>query len=334
MLTILKKCHVNPSVAHHVTEGLILTSLRGVDSHGIRLFPHYIKGVKSGRINPKPNMKFKKTAPGTGKLNADHTFGHAAGAEAMKKAILLARASGIGAVSVYNSSHFGAAFYYAQMAAAVNMIGLSFTHADSLLLSYGSKRPYFGTNPICFVAPCAGEPPFCLDTSTSVVSWNKILQYRQTNKRLPKGFGANKNGKEILNPKLVTSVFPIGGYKGFGLAMMVDILCGILSSMPFGHDITSMYVHPIHKRRFLGHFLMAIDIARFQKVSTFKRRLKTMMTQVRREPKTNRKQSVLVAGDPEKMNYKVRIKKGIPVDEDLMANFHSIADEHKVITRF
>ena len=124
---ILLKANIRSDVAEYVAEGLIQTSVRGVDSHGVRLLAHYLEGVKKGRINPNPKYKFKKTSSSTGILDADHTFGHAAGMEAAKKAIALAKDAGTGHVAVYNSSHFGAAAYYALEIASHDMIGMSFT---------------------------------------------------------------------------------------------------------------------------------------------------------------------------------------------------------------
>src|SRR5262245_18696986 len=114
---ILAAANVDEDNAKHVIDGLIQTSLRGVDSHGIRLFPHYVRAVKAGRVNARPKMKFTKTGESAGRLDADHAFGHAAGALAMEHAIALAKKSGVGAVAVFNSTHFGAAAYYGLMAA-------------------------------------------------------------------------------------------------------------------------------------------------------------------------------------------------------------------------
>lgn len=127
------------------SEGLVQASVRGVDSHGVRLLPHYLKAVKAGRLNPEPAYRFESSGPGVGRLDGDHTFGHAAGAEGMRHAMELAHDAGMGTVAVYNSSHFGAAAYFALMAADEAMIGFSFTHADSLLLSYGGRRTFVPT---------------------------------------------------------------------------------------------------------------------------------------------------------------------------------------------
>ena len=155
--SVILKAGVRSDVAEYVAEGLVQTSLRGVDSHGIRLLPHYLNGVKGGRINPNPNYTFTRTAPSTGLFDADHTFGHAAGMEAAKRAIELATEAGTGHIAIYNSTHFGAAAYYALEIAKHDMIGMIFTNTDALVKTYAGKRPFLGNNPICFAAPCEYE---------------------------------------------------------------------------------------------------------------------------------------------------------------------------------
>ena len=148
---------VRADVSHEVTNCLIETSLRGVDSHGINLLPHYINAVMAGRINPNPDFKFRKTSATSGILDADHSFGHAAGSLAMKKAIMMSERFGSGFVTVYNSSHFSACSYYSLQAARKDMIGIAATHTDSLMLSARGKRAFLGTNPISFTFLCEGE---------------------------------------------------------------------------------------------------------------------------------------------------------------------------------
>lgn len=321
----LIKAGVRDDVAAYVAEGLVQTSLRGVDSHGIRLLPHYLKGVRSGRINPDPKYRFKKTSPSTGTLDADHTFGHAAGMEAAKRAMELARHGGSGHVAVYNSSHFGAAAYYALEIAKHDMIGMAFTNTDALVKTYAGRRPFFGNNPIAFAAPCKGEEPFCLDMATSVVTFNKIRQLRESGASAPKGAGANKDGIETTNAGEITMLLPIGGYKGYGLSMAFEILCGMLTGMPYGPHIPKMFEAPMGKKRRLGHFISALRIDCFQKPSVFKRRLWAMMNELRHEPRIDRAVPVQVAGDPEKRFKKERTKNGIPLSSAEFKEFKAIA---------
>ena len=327
----LLACHgVRPDVAHHVAEGLIQTSLRGVDSHGVRLLPHYLRAVEAGRLNPNPAFRFETAAPGAGRLDGDHTFGHAAGAAGMGHAVEMARESGLGAVAVYNSSHFGAAAYFSLMAAQQDMVGLSFTHGDSLMLSYGGERPFFGTNPICFAAPCRDEEPFCLDMATTLVTWNKVLRVSNDGERLDEGWGVDAEGNDTRDPGLVAALHPIGGYKGFGLGMMVDVLCGLLTGMPFGRQISRMYADPLEQKRHLGHFFMAIRIDCFVPLDQFKGQIQQMMTEVRSEPPRGGIAGVQVPGDPEKRAAIERRQKGIPLSGVELEEFRGLAHKHDI----
>jgi ureidoglycolate dehydrogenase (NAD+) len=326
LCTELLACHeVRPDVAHHVVQGLMQASLRGIDSHGVRLLPHYLRALEAGRLNPNPDYRFERTAAATGTLDGDHTFGHAAGAEGMGHAMDLARENGLGAVAVRNSSHFGSAAYYSLMAAEQGMIGLSFTHADALMLTYGGKRPYFGTNPICFAAPCQDEEPFCLDMATTSVTWNKVLHEYNQKGSVPLGWGVDAEGNDAHSPESMVGLHPIGGYKGFGLGMMVDVLCGVLTGMPFGRHISRMYGDPIEDKRYLGHFFLAVDIQRFIPLEQFKANMQQMMKEVRAEPPQDPKVPLQVAGDPEKTAYAERSRKGVILSDGEWEEFTSLA---------
>jgi len=329
-LSVLKAANVREDVAALVTEGLVSTSLRGVDSHGIRLFPHYINGVEGGRINRNPQYRFEQTAPATGRFDADHTFGHAAGIEAMNRAMALSKDAGAGLVAVYNSSHNGAMAYFALEAAKGDFIGLAFTHADSLVNSPGSMRAFFGTNPICMAVPCEGEEPFCFDSAPSPVTWNRVRQHREEKKDMPDGYTADASGNETTDPGKAAQLFPIGGYKGFGLAMIVDILCGLLTGMTGGRDNSNMFMDTISQKRMLGQFYMAIRIDSFQPLDIFKKRMKQLMDDIRNEPRRDADVAVMVPGDPEKKACVDRSKNGIPIKEHDLQAFKLVADRYKV----
>lgn len=326
--TALAKVGVREDIIRPVSEGLVWTSLRGIDSHGIRLLPHYIEGVKGGRINPNPSMVFERTAAATGTLDADHTFGHAAGVEAMKQAIELARESGIGAVSVRNSSHCGALSYFAHAAAEQDMIGMAFTHATARVKSPGASRAFFGNNPLCLVAPMQGEEPFCFDAATTSITFNAVKAAAAAGKTLPPGLVADAEGKETTDPAKAEQLLPIGDYKGFGLSMMVDILCALLSGMPNGNRVSKMFGDSMAKERELGHFFCAVRIDAFRDVQEFKADLKEMADRVRNEPAIDPSiRRVMVPGDPEKSVWDSRLEKGILVPSHEMVKIVDLAGE-------
>lgn len=330
LASVLKAVGIRDDVIKHVADGLLSASLRGVDSHGIRLLPHYIAAVENGRINPQPLYKFEPTALSTGVFDADHTFGHAAGIEAVHRAMAMANSTGAGVVIVYNSTHCGTSAFFALEAAKNDFIGLAFTHANSLLNTPNTTRPFFGLNPIAMAVPCEGEEPFCYDSAPSVITWNKLLQLRQENINAPLLSGADDKGTPTNDPHKITQLLPIGGYKGFGLAMIVDILCGLLTGMPVGRDISDMYKTPLSQRRYLGQFYMAIKIGAFQPLDVFKKRMKKLMDDVRSEPKTDANNPIMVSGDPEKKAASERMKNGIPVKEHDLNAFKALSDKYGI----
>ena len=327
---VLAKLGVRADVAEHLREALMQASLRGVDSHGIRLLPHYIEGVKKGRINPSPNYKFEKTSFSTGTFDADHTFGHAAGMEAARKAIELAGEAGTGHVAIYNSSHFGAAAFYALEIAKHDMIGMSFTNTDALIKTYAGKKPFLGNNPICFAAPCKDEEPFCLDMATSVLTFNKVRQLREEGAEAPSGVGADKSGIETTDPEKIEMLLPVGGYKGYGLSMMVEILCSLLTGAPYGPNIPKMFEAPMSAKRYLGHFVSAMRVDCFQDKEKFKERLSAMMSDLRNQSPLDKGVPVQVAGDPEKKCAAKRVKNGIPLKPQTLNIFLEIGKEYNV----
>jgi ureidoglycolate dehydrogenase (NAD+) len=300
--------------AHHVAASLVQTSLRGVDSHGIHLFPHYCRAVDSGRLTKNPQFAFAETAPATAILDADHAFGHHAGIVATDRAVALARSTGIGAVAVKNSSHFGAASYFGLHAAEQGCIGLAFTNADALIKAHGSREAFTGTNPICFTAPIEGEEPFCLDMATSLVAWGKILNRRASGESIPDTWACDAEGRPVVDPNEARSLQPAGGYKGFGLSLVVDVLCAVLSGSAISKDLLPMY-QKIEVRRKISHFFVALDVTRFCSLKDFGRRMKDLVERTRSLPPFDASVPVMVPGDPEKKTFAMRVESGIPIDE-------------------
>ena len=316
MLTRLGSVGVDPESANHVVASLIQTSLRGVDSHGIQLFPHYVRAVTAGRINARPVLKIVQTGASSATLDAMDAFGHHAGAVAIDAAVQLAKSSGVGAVSVGESTHFGAAAYFALRAPNKGCIGFSFTNADSLVKAVNASLPVFGTNPVCFTAPLKNEGPLCLDMATSLVSWNKVRNCRIAGTELEDGWAFDGAGVSTRDATAAVSLSPAGGYKGYGLGMMVEVLCGLLADGPVARELLPMFTAPIEARRKISHFFMAIDIEKFVAVDRFAERLQHLVDGIRSMP--GEPAPVMVPGDPEKIAFRERSALGIPIGQALL----------------
>ena len=321
MNAVLTGRGVNPASAAHVVDSLILTSLRGVDSHGINLFPYYCRTVDGGRINKTPDIRIVGGGESAVVIDADDGFGHHAGRIAIAAAVERARRFGTAAVSVRKSSHFGAAAYFTLPAARVGMIGFAFTNTEPIVRAPASALGMFGTNPIACAAPMAGEEPFCLDMATSIVPFNKIMNHRRSGQPIPPAWGCDEKGAPTTDAKALVNLNPIGDYKGFGLGMMVEILCGLLGAGPAGREVP-MFAD-VGQPNDLCHFFAAIDIAHFLDPAVFRTRLSEVAATLRTLPKAGDAPS-LTPGDPEKANFSDRCRTGIPVGQESLAEFLAI----------
>ena len=329
VFSILRKAGLDDYSVEAVGEGLCETSLRGVDSHGVRLLPHYVNSALGGRKNPRPVFDFRQTFPVMGCLDADNAFGHAAGMKAMEHCIRMAGEYGMGCVGVGNSSHPGAMASFALKAARQGFIGFAFTHADSLLLSHGGVRPYFGTNPVCVAAPRQGEEPFCLDMATSVIPWNRLLLHQSRSEPLADNVAADKDGLMTNDPAEAVCLMPTGAYKGNGLASMVEMLCAVFTGMAFGRDIPAMYKAPIGEPRRLGQFYMAMRTDGCVDAETFAASMREMSEAVRSEP-AREGEEVMIAGDKEIRTARIRREQGIELDPETLRAFGKLSETHGV----
>ena len=305
-------------LANYVSEALIWTNLRGIDSHGVRLIPHYIKSVRRNRINPCPNVKIKSLSPSLKQLDLDHTFGHYGGVLAINECINMASEMGIAAVSVMNSSHCGALSFYASKAAEKGMIGIAMTNATPRVSTPNASTPFFGNNPIAFVAPIKDELPFCFDSATSVITFNAVKKAIEDQTLLPDNVAADSSGQVTTDPHKASQLIPIGGYKGFGISMCVDILCAALSSMPVGNQVTQMFDDSAKTPRLLGQFYLAIDISKFIDIDSFSQTLQCLSSNIRNMEPLDLANKVMVPGDPEKEIFHDRSLNGIPLSTNLL----------------
>lgn len=326
---VLDKVGLDEFSAGAVTLGLCQTSLRGVDSHGIRLLPHYVNSARNGRKNPRPNFQLTRNFPAVGRLDADNAFGHAAGMHAMDLCCDMAAEFGIGAVGVVNSSHPGAMATFALHAAERGFIAFAFTHADSLLLSANGTRPYFGTNPVCMAAPRQGGTPYCLDMATSAIPWNRLLLHKAKGEPLPEPYGADAEGNPTTDPLSATCLMPFGGYKGYALSSMVEVLCGVFTGMAFGREIPAMYKSPIEEPRRLGQFFMAIHPGGCIDGADFAARMAQMAEEVHAEP-AKPGLDVMLPGDKEDREAERRRAAGIPLDPETVLALKALGAEYGI----
>jgi ureidoglycolate dehydrogenase (NAD+) len=313
----LEKLGLEAADARLVAETLVAANLRGVDSHGVVRLPLYARRLRNGSVKARPKIAVQRTGPSAAVVEGDAGMGQLVAARAMQEAIALAKQSGVGAVTARNSSHCGACAWFVEMAVKEGMIGVALTHTDPIMVPPGMKRIFLGSNPIAFGAP--GSPPLVIDMSTTHVAWGKVLVARQEGKSIPPDWGVDKDGRPTTDPHAVVGLAPTGGHKGYALAAMVEILCAHLAGVPFGLHVTKMYGE-LDKPRNLGHFMLALDVARFTDTKTFAAQIAAFAAEAHAE-------GGLAPGDPERLTAERRSREGIALGEATVEELNRLADE-------
>lgn len=305
--------------ARLLADSLVQTSLWGVDSHGVARLTHYLERLSRGSIKARPRITLTRSGPCTAQVQADHGQGIIVAHRAMAEAVALAHENGIGAVGVTNSSHCGAMALYTRAAARQGLVALAFTHSDKMAAPHGGARAFFGTNPIAIAMPRAGGPELSLDMATTAIPWNRVMNARRTGDALPPDVALDQVGEPTRNADTARALRPLGGadygHKGYGLAMMVDLLCGPLHGNPLGPELSNMFSE-LDRPRELGAFFIVLDPARFAGGPMLAEGVARMAEALAREPG-----SPLLPGDPELRCELERRRNGIPVDAALAADW-------------
>lgn len=318
---------------------LVKTEKRGVVSHGIaRLSYYYLHRARAGVINPNPKVRTLSETVSALAVDADNGLGQPVSYRTMQRCIEKAGQTGICFATVRNSNHFGAAGIYAMQALEHDMIGIALTNSQPLVIPTFGRKRIIGTNPISFAAPAKHERPFVLDMATSVVPIGKIEVYRRRNQSVPFGWGADSQGIPSTVPDKIFNgggLFPLGGpaetggYKGYGLGAMVDVLSGVLSGASF---LTGVLPPRMDQERpsDVGHFFMAIDPKVIRPVEDFKESMDQFIRELKESPKAEGEDRIFVAGEKEFLTEEDRERNGIPLNPVVEQDLRSLCAELNV----
>lgn len=320
---VLEKAGLKKEDAYLIADTLVEANLRGVDTHGIVRLPlYYLKRIKKGLINVNPNYLVLKRSTSTALIDADDGPGQVVTFQAMQLAVEMAKNSGVALVGIKNSSHFGMAAYFAMEALKEDMIGIAMTHADSRVTPFGASKAYLGTNPLAVAIPAEKHFPIVLDMATSATSMGSIILAAMQEREIPEGLAIDECGKVTTNPKKVAALLPAGGAKGSGLAIIIDVLCGILTGSNFGKHIHRG--DDFSKPEKLGHLVGAINIAFFCNPAKFKNRVDQMILEIKSLPPAPGVDEILLPGEREFKTREERLKKGIPIPQDLFEKLQGL----------
>ncbi len=307
----LSKSHAKIS-----TDALINAELVGAYGHGLSRLKMYCDRIKKKVINPKPKIKIKRISKSISLIDANDSIGFVAADLAIKQSIENAKKTGIGLVAVKNSGHYGLSGYYAEQAVKKNLITMIYTNAPPAVAPHGALKRLFGTNPICFGTPSGYKAPFILDTSISMINRGKIRVAARNNKKIPQGVALDKNGKPTTDAKkaLEGVQLPIAGFRGSGLAWMVDILSGVLTGGNHAGKVKDPFDDFTGPQN-IGHLFIVFKSNLF--VKNYKVRIKKNIKIVKKLPKIKGVKNIFYPGENKLNRFKSNLKKNINISYNI-----------------
>ncbi|MEM2273741.1 MAG: Ldh family oxidoreductase [Candidatus Bathyarchaeia archaeon] len=323
---VLSSLKVPREHAGIVADVLVTADLMGIESHGVQRLRRYTVGIQVGSVNPKTEVNVVKETASTALIDGGSGLGQVVAYNAMEMAIEKAKKIGVSAVGIRNSHHFGIAGYYALQAVKRNMIGMVMTNSEALVSYTHTVGRNIGTNPIAVGFPTKNPPPVLFDAATSVVPIGKIEVYAKEDKKIPPGWALSPEGKIVEDPKEVLarkcSLLPLGGlgeefsgHKGAGLALVVDVLCGVLTGANYGVFVK----HTTDKERAnVGHFMIVIDVDKISFLDAFLERIEKYKEYIKGLRKISEDAEIWIPGEKAWLTMETRKRIGIPIHKNIL----------------
>jgi L-2-hydroxycarboxylate dehydrogenase (NAD+) len=315
--------------ASSIAELMVRADLQGSDGHGIFRLPQYIRRIRGGAVNVKPRITVAREAAGMALVDGDNGMGHLVMRYATEKAIDKARTAGVAWVGVKWSNHAGPASLYAAMPAVHDMIGLYLAVGNANHLpAWGGLDMLLSTNPIAVALPAGEEPAIVLDMATTVAAYGKVKTKAQRGETMPEGWMMDRDGRPLTDPRRANEGFllPIGGYKGYGLALVFGLLAGTLNGAAMGRDVVDFNADDTTPTN-TGHVIVAIDVAAFQPVPDFKRSVDALVRDIRGSKRLPGFDRIRLPGEGSHAARADRMNNGVPLPAALLASLRQLAGE-------
>ena len=320
---IFIKHKLSKNHAYICAEALVNAELVDAPSHGLSRLKMYCDRINKKVINPKPKIKIKKITQSITQIDAKNSIGFVAADIGIKKAIESAKKTGIGLVGINNSGHYGLSGYYAEQAVSKNLIAMCFTNAPPAIAPHGAIKKLFGTNPICFGTPTSSKVPFILDTSVSMINRGKIRVAAKIGKKIPEGVALDKFGNPTTDAKkaLAGVQLPIAGFRGSGLAWMVDILSGVFTGGNHGGKVKDPFDDFTGPQN-IGHLFLVMKPNLF--VGNYSKRIKENIKRIKRLPKIKAVKEIMYPGQNKYVRYKKNLKKNIKIPKNILIEINKL----------
>ncbi len=311
---------------------MMQADVNGSEGHGVFRLPQYIRRIKGGAVNVKPNIRVEREMAGMALIHGDNGMGHLVMKFAAEKAIEKAKTAGVAWVGARWSNHAGPAALYANMPLAHDMIGLYMAVGSANHLPpWGGLDMLLSTNPLAVAVPAGEEPSIVLDMATTVAAYGKVKTKAQRGEMMPEGWMMDRKGNPLTDPKLANEGFllPIGGYKGYGLALVLGLLAGNLNRAAMGKDVIDFNNDDTSETN-TGHAIVAINIEAFQDLKEFKRGMDTLIRDIRNSKRLPGVDCIRLPGEGTHTTRADNEKNGIPMPPALLAALDTLAGELKV----
>ena len=316
--------------ARTTADVLVTTDTWGVFTHGTKSLRGYIRRLRGGGLRANACPRVVAEGPAWGMVDADSAIGMVGSTFAMRLAMAKAKASGIGYVGVRNSCHFGAAGYYAAMAAAEGMIGIAMANDTPSVTVPGARKAVLGSNPFSFAAPSGGRHPILLDMATSAVAGGKVYAAATLGRDIPNNWIVDAEGMPTADPSLFpheASLVPMAGHKGYGLALLIETLSGILTGASVASHVLSWSFDDASLPTDHGAAFLAIDVNQMMAADHFRRRMAQAMEEIRQSPRAKGVGRIYLPGEMEWERREQALREGIDLPDDVTANLRLLADE-------
>ena len=314
--------------ANIVARLMVEADLTGADAHGVFRLPQYVRRIRGGAVSVRPAIEVSRTGPATAIVDGGNGMGHIVMARAAETAVALAREAGVAWVAVRRSNHAGPAGIYAEAIAAEGMIGIySVVASANHMGPWGGSEMLLGTNPLAVAIPCGGQPPIVLDIATTAVSYGTVKSYALQGREMPEGWMVDRaDGTPLTDSARAGEgmLLPIGAHKGSGLAIVLGLLAGPLSGAVFGRDVVDFNADSSTETN-TGHFIIALDIARFTEPKAFYNEVNRHLSDLRGSTPLPKGEPIRMPGDQRAARRTERELSGVPIPAPLLERLNEVA---------
>jgi len=315
---------------------LVTTDTWGIFTHGTRQLRALMQNFKCNKMKVDAISNIVSEGPSWAIIDGKHSMPMVSSVKAMELAIDKAKKTSIVIITIRNSGHYGAAGYYANLAAKEDMIGLSFSNVDANVAAPGSRVPVLGTNPLAYAVPAGKEYPVMLDIALSTVSASKVYAAKDLKKSVPLGWIIDRDGLPTTDPSgfpASGALLPMAGYKGYGIAVLVEILTGVLSGGAFGSDLVS-WIHdqtlPVNQ----SHSFIVINIGMFMPVDIFKAKMDKLISEIKNAPRAKNTERIYLPGEMEWEKREIALREGINLPEYVISKLKELADDYNMNIKY